>query len=263
MSVTSAGPSGSRNVIPFESTGMPESILELARLRSGLILFTGSTGAGKTTSMFSVADHLLKTTDRRLAVLESPAEIKLANQVGSVNHFEVGRNADSDMNAFEQALRMAPDVILMSELNDPEFMSNAIRGAETGHLVFSTMHCASAAEALSRILDNLQAEHPQDLRNRLAANLTAVIHHKKLPSMDGQGSVRAYEVLIVDPVVSNLIRSNDLKRIEEWMLVAGPGTVLLEQSLARLVREGKITLETALQNAGRGLTTLEFFLNQK
>lgn len=245
----------------FQTLGLPANVLDLTQLPSGIVLFVGVTGSGKSTSLASLEDDILKNQSIRMITIESPIEYELTSQKSLVTQREVGRDVDSFGLGIEDAMREAPDVIQIGEMRDPETMQAAIRAATSGHLVFSTMHCESAADAPTRILDAMPGDKINDVRAQLSRSLKAVVYQRLLPRKGGGKRVLAYEVMIVNTPIANMIRNNDLENIQNQLTMNGTGCVSFEQSLASLVREGKITEEVARRFALRDVAALERYMN--
>lgn len=246
----------------FKSLGLPDNVLSLTQLPSGIVLFVGVTGSGKSTSLASLEDDILKNQSIRMITVESPIEYQLKSQKSLVTQREVGRDVDSFGLGIEDAMREAPDVIQIGEMRDPETMQAAIRAATSGHLVFSTMHCESAPDAPTRILDSMPGDKLNDVRAQLSRSLKAVVYQRLLPRKGGGGRVLAYEVMIVNTPIANMIRNNDLENVQNQLTMAGTGCVSFEQSLAKLVQENLITRETAERFALRGPETLGRYLTR-
>lgn len=245
----------------FQALGLPGNVLSLTQLPAGIVLFVGVTGSGKSTSLASLEDDILKNQAIRMITVESPIEYVLTSQKSLVTQREVGRDVDSFGLGIEDAMREAPDVIQIGEMRDPETMQAAIRAATSGHLVFSTMHCESAPDAPTRILDAMPGDKLNDVRAQLSRSLKAVVYQRLLPRKGGGGRVLAYEVMIVNAPIANMIRNNDLENIQNQLTMTGTGCISFEQSLAKLVKDNKITEETARRYSLRGEATLERYLN--
>ncbi|MGH7685947.1 MAG: type IV pilus twitching motility protein PilT [Candidatus Dormibacteria bacterium] len=230
----------------FTELLLPEAVGELAHMPHGLVLFTGPTGAGKSTTQASLIDYINSTRARHVITLEDPIEYLHGNKRAVIEQREIGVDAPSFAAALRAALREDPDVVLIGELRDLESISIGLTVAETGHLVFGTLHTNDAAQAIHRLVDVFPAAQQQQIRVQLAGTLIAVVHQELLPRIGG-GRVAAFEVMIATPAVRNLIRDNKVGQLRNVMLTSsGSGMCTLEAALGWLVRAGFITEEDAL-----------------
>lgn len=194
-------------VIPHPKTlGIPESVLELTKKKRGLVLVTGPTGSGKSTTLASLIDVINTNSNSHIITLEDPIEYLHQHKKSIVNQREIGLDTDSYQDALRAALREDPDVILVGEMRDLETIAIAITAAETGHLVFSTLHTIGAANTVDRMIDVFPPHQQQQIRIQLASVLEAVISQQLIPSSDGLGRVAAFEVMHVNSAIRNLIR---------------------------------------------------------
>lgn len=194
-------------VIPHPKTlGIPESVLELTKKKRGLVLVTGPTGSGKSTTLASLIDVINTNSNLHIITLEDPIEYLHQHKKSIVNQREIGLDTDSYQDALRAALREDPDVILVGEMRDLETIGIAITAAETGHLVFSTLHTIGAANTVDRMIDVFPPHQQQQIRIQLASVLEAVISQQLIPSSDGLGRVAAFEVMHVNSAIRNLIR---------------------------------------------------------
>jgi twitching motility protein PilT len=233
----------------FDEIGLPHSVRELIELQRGLILFTGPTGSGKSTSMATLVDAINATRPCHILTIEDPIEYLHLNRRAVVHQREVGIDAQSFERALRAALREDPDVVLVGEMRDPESIAITLTLAETGHLVLSSLHTNDAPQALDRIVDVFTAERQGQIRLQLANTLAAVIAQRLVPRVGG-GILAVYEVLLANAPVRNLIRegkTNQLRNAMQMSLSAGHLT--MEMSLNELVRTGDITQETAVATA--------------
>jgi twitching motility protein PilT len=236
-----------RRLLSLEEIGFPPSVRELLSLPRGLILVTGPTGSGKTTSLASMLDVINSLTDAHIVTIEDPIEYFHDHKHGLVNQREVGVDVPSFAEGLRRALRQDPDVILVGEMRDLETMETAITAAETGHLVFSTLHTTGAARTVDRIIDAFPSDQQAMIRAQLSSNLKAVISQLLLPRADGKGRVAAFEVMINTPSIGALIRDNKTFRIANDILTGSKyGMVTLEQSLVNLYSEGLITRDLVI-----------------
>lgn len=238
-------------VIPWEvksleALGMPPVIETFADLPRGFVLVTGPTGSGKSTTLAALIDKANRTRSGHIMTVEDPIEFIHQNRSSLVNQREIGEDTHSYASALKYVLRQDPDIILVGELRDLETISVALTAAETGHLVFATLHTQSAEETISRIVDVFPANQQAQVRTQLAACLQAVVCQTLCKTADGLGRVAAVEVMVCDPAVRTLIREGKLHQIQS-ALQAGRsrGNQTLNQSLAELVQQGKISLSGA------------------
>lgn len=232
-----------QNKIPsFEDLGIPMAVRKLIDEPRGLILFTGPTGSGKTTSLASMIDYVNKNKSKHVITIEDPIEYVYYHEKSMIHQRELGRDVESFATALHSALREDPDIILVGEMRDFETISAAMTAAETGHLVLSTLHTSSAAQTVERIIDAYPAHGQAQARTQLAANLKGVITQVLVPSYDNDGMVMASEVLINNEAVANQIRENKTHQIVSTIVSgAAQGMHTLNMDLRRLVREQRIT----------------------
>ena len=227
------------NRIPdFEELGFPQVVRELAKLPQGLVLFTGPTGAGKSTSLASLVEWVNVNRPCHIITIEDPIEYIHEHRMALVSQREVGIDTESFEKSLHAALREDPDVILVGEMRDAESIAITLTLAETGHLVFSTLHTNDASQALDRIVDVFPSERQPQIRLQLSSVLNAVVAQRLLPKVDG-GQVAAFEVLIGNSAVRNLIREGRTRQLRNAMTLGqSDGMQTLEMDLNRLVREG-------------------------
>jgi twitching motility protein PilT len=234
----------------LEQLEMPAILRELTLRRRGLILVTGPTGSGKSTTLAAMIDRINEERACHIVTIEDPIEFIHAHKRAVINQREVGADTRSFARALRSALRQDPDVILVGELRDLESISIALTAAETGHLVFATLHTRSAAGAIDRIVDVFPAEQQAQVRVQLSSSLQGIVAQALLPTADGESRHAAVEVLIADDAVRNLIRQAKLEQVHSYMHTGGRrGMHTLEQDLARLVQDGVVTLADALTNS--------------
>lgn len=230
----------------FEELGLPEVLRDLALKDRGLVLFTGPTGCGKSTSLAACIDYINEYKELHIITVEDPIEYYHSSRNCLVNQRELGANTHSFANALRSALREDPDVILVGEMRDLETISLALTAAETGHLVFATLHTSSAAKTIDRIIDIFPASQKQQVRSMLAESLEAVIAQKLLPRKGGEGRVVACEVMVANVAVRNLIREDKIYQIPSVIQSGGKsGMQSLDQDLQRLLHKGMIDREIA------------------
>lgn len=232
----------------IDELGLPPSVKELTKAKKGLILVTGPTGSGKSTTLAALIDAINSTRCDHILTIEDPIEYLHNSKKSYVTQREVGPFGDtlSFKNALKYALRQDPDVILIGEMRDYKTIGIALTSAETGHLVFGTLHTSSAAQTVSRIVDVFPVDQQPQVRTMLASNLLAVISQVLLPWKDKAGRVLACEVLLANAAVKNNIRSGKVESIYQTIQMSqGEGMQTLDQSLVKLFREGLIDYETA------------------
>jgi len=237
-------------IMTFEEIGLPKICAALCRRPRGLFLVTGPTGSGKTTTLACMVNYINENIDRHIVTVEDPIEYYHTHKKSIINQREVGVDVPSFGEALRRVLRMDPDVILVGELRDLETIEAAIRAAETGHLVFSTVHTTSAAGTVTRLIDVFPPDQQEQIRTQLSTNLIAVLSQALCPLANGRGRIAAYEFMVVTPAISNLIRENKTYRIDSSIQTGKKlGMQLLDEHLWRLYESGKITLEEMLDKA--------------
>jgi twitching motility protein PilT len=240
-------------IIPFEiksleSLGIPPSVANFAGLPRGFVLVTGPTGSGKSTTLAALVDLANRTRHDHIMTVEDPIEFLHKHKSCLVNQREVGEDTWSFSNALKHVLRQDPDIILVGEMRDLETISVALTAAETGHLVFATLHTQDAAQTIDRIIDVFPPHQQQQVRSQLAMALQGVVCQTLAKTADGHGRVVATEVLVVTPAVRNLIREGKSHQIYSVMQAgAAHGMHTLDQHLADLVRTRRITYEVGLE----------------
>ncbi|WP_396643749.1 type IV pilus twitching motility protein PilT [Microbacterium sp.] len=230
----------------LDELGAPTIARELALRPRGLVLVTGPTGSGKSTTLTAMIDIINETKSDHIVTVEDPIEFVHTSKRSLVHQREVGADTRSFAEALRRVLRQDPDVILIGELRDPESISTALTAAETGHLVLSTLHTQGAAKSINRIVDAFPAHQQNQVRSQLGDTLQGVISQTLLPKAQGGGRVIATEVLVSTPAVANLIRENQISQLYNAMQAGdGHGMHTLDQSLKRLVEEGEVAASTA------------------
>jgi twitching motility protein PilT len=234
----------------FDSLHLPAVIRTFAELPRGLVLVTGPTGSGKSTTLASLLDIINRTKPVHILSCEDPIEFLYDHKMAIVNQREVGEDTNSFASALKRALREDPDVILVGEMRDLETIHMALTAAETGHLVFATLHTQSAPQTVDRIVDVFPPDQQGQIRVMLATTLQAVVTQQLLPTADGRGRAAAAEILIATPAVRNLIRERKGYQLASQMQSGAKyGMVTMDQNLAELVKSHRITLDAALERA--------------
>lgn len=229
-------------ILTLEQLGAPRIFAELALKPRGLVLVTGPTGSGKSTTLAAMVHHLNETTQGHILTVEDPIEFVHESRKCLVNQREVGHHTQSFSNALRSALREDPDAILVGEMRDLETIRLAMTAAETGHLVFGTLHTSSAAKTVDRIIDVFPGEEKDMVRAMLSESLQAVISQTLLKTRDGQGRVAAHEIMLGTPAIRNLIREGKVAQMYSSIQTgAGMGMQTLDQSLTELVRRQLIS----------------------
>jgi twitching motility protein PilT len=237
-------------LLSFEQIGLPEAVRELLVAPRGLILVTGPTGSGKTTTLATMLDWINTTRDRHIITVEDPIEYYHEHKKGLVTQREVGVDVPDFPEAIRRALRQDPDVILLGEMRDLATISAAITAAETGHLVFGTLHTTGSARTVNRIIDAFPANQQEQIRAQLSVSLLAVLSQVLMPRADGKGRAAAFEVMLMTSAVANLIRKNETQKIQSTIQTSRRmGMVTLDDHLLELVKTGVITAQVAVEHA--------------
>jgi twitching motility protein PilT len=232
----------------LDSLGIPDSLYQLCDLPRGVVLVTGPTGSGKSTTLASMIDVINQTRHEHILTVEDPIEFIHTNKNCMVNQREIGADTEGFANALKSALRQDPDVILVGEMRDLETIQIALTAAETGHLVFGTLHTSSAAKTVDRVVDVFPEHQQAQVRVMLASSLMGVVAQTLVPTADGQGRCVACEVLIPNAAIRNLIREGKIFQIPSIMQTSkGEGMQTLDMALAQLVKKEQVTMEEALK----------------
>ena len=240
--------------LTFEQIGMPEAVPRLITRPRGLLLVTGPTGSGKTTSLASMINFLNDNYDRHIITLEDPIEYFHKHKKSTVNQREIGIDVPDFKEGLRRALRMDPDVILVGEMRDLETIESALRIAETGHLTLATLHTNSAASTINRIIDVFPSDQQAQIRAQLSLVLEGILCQALLPRAEGSGRAMALEILVPNGAIRNLIREDKIHQIYSAMQSGQDkfGMQTFNQSLATSYFNKLITLETALQRSSLG-----------
>ena len=239
-----------QNMPTIDSLGLPQVLKELSMSKRGLVIFVGATGSGKTTSMAAMVDHRNENAYGHIITIEDPVEYVHAHKNCIVTQREIGLDTEGWHTALKNALRQAPDVILMGEIRDRETMEHAVAFSETGHLCLATLHANSANQALDRIVNFFPEERRDQLLMDLSFNLRALVSQRLLPRQDRKGRVAAVEIMLNTPLVSDLIFKGEVAGIKELMKRSRElGMQTFDQSLFDLYESYIVTYEDALRNA--------------
>src|ERR671939_1476597 len=237
---------------PLEELHLPATLHDFATQPRGLVLVTGPTGSGKSTTLAALIDEINRTRAEHILTIEDPIEFVHRHKRSLVNQREIGPDAHTFAEALRAALRQDPDVILLGEMRDLETIATALTAAETGHLVFATLHTQDAPSTVDRLIDVFPAAQQEQVRVQIAATLQGVVTQTLLPRIDGTGRVAAVEILIPDDAVRNLIRQAKVEQIYSVMQTGTQrGMQTLEQHLADLVMRGVVGLDVALNRSSR------------
>jgi len=236
----------------FAELGLPNQLEALAAEPRGLVLVTGPTGSGKSTTLATIIDLINRTRQEHILTIEDPIEFLHWHRSCIVNQREVGADTHSFADALRAALRQDPDVVLVGEMRDLETISTALTAAETGHLVLATLHTQSAPQTIDRIIDVFPAEQQDQVRIQLASTLQGIVTQTLVPTADGRGRAAALEILLPDDAVRNLIRQGKIEQIYSVIQTAtARGMQTMEQALADLVLRKVVTRELALSRTSR------------
>ena len=240
------------NIKSLEELRLPTTLHELTKKPRGLVLVTGPTGSGKSTTLAALIDEINRSRSEHILTIEDPVEFVHKHKGCIVNQREIGVDARGFGEALRAALRQDPDVILLGEMRDLETIATALTAAETGHLVFGTLHTQSAPSTIDRIIDVFPAEQQGQVRTQLASTLQGVVTQSLLPTADGAGRIAALEILFPDDAVRNLIRQGKVEQVYSVMQTnTSRGMQTLEQSLADLVMRRVITKDVAMGATSR------------
>ena len=229
--------------------GIPENILQLGDLSKGMVLVTGPAGSGKSTTLACIIDYINQNKKYHIITLEDPLEFLHSHKNSIVSQREISADTDSYIAALRASLRQSPDVILLGEMRDYETINVAMTAAETGHLIFSTLHTLGAAKTIDRIIDVFPANQQHQIALQLSMTLQAVVSQQLIPAVDG-GRVPAFEIMTLTPAIRNMIRDGKIPQIDGLLAGASsPGMISMDQSLINLAHAHRITTDTALTYA--------------
>ncbi|MCH5271823.1 MAG: type IV pilus twitching motility protein PilT [Lachnospiraceae bacterium] len=233
-----------------EELGVPDSVIELYQRKRGLVLVTGPTGSGKSTTLAAIIDKINNCRDAHVITLEDPIEYLHQHKMAMVNQREIGLDSENYANALRAALREDPDVILVGEMRDLETISVAITAAETGHLVLSTLHTIGAASTVDRVIDVFPPHQQQQIRVQLSNVLEAVVSQQLIPTSDEMGRVAAFEVMHANHAVRNLIREGKSHQLTSVMQTNRKlGMITMDEAIQQLYYNGRISRDMAIQFA--------------
>jgi twitching motility protein PilT len=236
------------DIKPLEALGIPPQVGNLARLARGFVLVTGPTGSGKSTTLAALVDQANRERSEHIMTVEDPIEFLHTHKSCLVNQREVGEDTKSFASALKHVLRQDPDIILVGELRDLETIGVALTAAETGHLVFATLHTQDAPQTIDRVIDVFPTNQQQQVRVQLAGSLQGVVCQQLLPTADGAGRVVASEVMMATPAIRNLIREGKTHQVYSAMQAgAKHGMQTMDQCLADLVKRHRVTYDLALE----------------
>lgn len=234
-----------QNVLSLETLNAPEIFKKICSLEKGIVLICGATGSGKTTTLNSMINYINENKKKHIITIEDPIEFIHKTKNCLIHQREIGRDANSFSLALKSAMREDPDIILLGEMRDKESIREALTAAETGHLVFGTLHTQSATTSINRIIDVFEAEEKNMIRSMLSMSLQAVVLQKLFKTIDGNGRVCAFEVLLNIPSVRNLIKENKIMQINSIMQTGSQyGMITMENSIEKLFKSGSISRET-------------------
>ncbi|MFN3484777.1 MAG: type IV pilus twitching motility protein PilT [Planctomycetota bacterium] len=237
-------------LLTFEEIGLPPSVKNLLFRPRGLILVTGPTGSGKTTTLATMIDFINQENDCHIITIEDPIEYYHEHKKSIITQRELGVDVGSFAEALRRGLRMDPDVMLVGEMRDLETIQAAITAAETGHLVFGTLHTTGAARTINRMVDVFPVEQQEQIRAQLSQALLAVISQQLLPRADGNGLIAAFEIMIINSAIEHMIRENQTHKITSAIQTgAQQGMILLDDFLYNLFLQKKITYQTMMAAA--------------
>ena len=240
------------DIKPLEDLGLPSALYELTSKPRGLVLVTGPTGSGKSTTLASMIDEINATRPDHIITIEDPIEFLHSHKSCIINQREIGTDATGFADALRGALRQDPDVILVGEMRDLETIATALTAAETGHLVFATLHTQSAPSTIDRIIDVFPAAQQDQVRMQLANSLQGIVTQTLMPRSDGAGRCCALEILFLDDAIRNLIRQGKIEQVYSYMQTGTRrGMQTMEQSLTDLVQRRQISVTEALGRSSR------------
>jgi twitching motility protein PilT len=244
-----------QKIIPLESLGLPEQVRQQCQKRAGLILVTGPTGSGKSTTLAAIVDHLNQTKKSHILTIEDPIEFVHQSKLCLIHQRQIGEHSQTFAAALRAALREDPDIILVGEMRDLETIELALTAAETGHLVLGTLHTRGAAKTLDRIISVFPSNQQNQVRTMAAESIRAIVSQVLLTRTDQLGMIAAYEILIMTPGIQNLVRETKIYQIPSAIQTGSRlGMRSMEQSLKKLILEKIITAESAQEYLTTSIT---------
>jgi len=238
-----------QNPLSMDELGLPNQLKKIAKLPNGLIIVTGPSGSGKTTTLASMIQEINKNQAKHIITIEDPIEYVYSDDKSIIQQREVGTHTHSFQRALKASLRENPDIILVGEMRDLETMQQAITAAETGHLVFTTLHTMGCGESVNRIIDSFPADQQNQIRTQLAQSLKAVCWQNLIKTKDKKGRVAAFEIMFSNNAIANMIRKGNTHQINSVIETSGKeGMQTMKTSLQNLLESGIITEEKALEN---------------
>lgn len=248
----------------LETLGLPNVVKEFAKKENGLVLVTGPTGSGKSTTLASILDSINKNFQKHIITLEDPIEYIYNRKNSIISQREIGKDTKNFKSGLKSVLRQDPDVILIGEIRDEETLATALTAAETGHLVFSTLHTIGAAQTIDRIIDMFQANQQNQIRMQLSSVCEGIISQQLIPNINNEGMVAATEVMVSTSAIKNLIRDSKTHQISNIIQTGSKnGMQLMDQDLVNLFKRRKISKESVINRCidleyTKGLIGLEF-----
>ena len=234
-------------VLNFEELGLPQTLMNIAQAKRGIIIITGTTGSGKSTTMAAILQYVNTYRQEHVITIEDPIEFEFQDNQSVFEQREVGLDTDSFAGALKHAMRQDPDIIMVGEMRDRISFEAALQAADTGHLVITTLHASNAAQTITRILDMFEKNEQDAIREALAANLCAVISQRLAPLAGGTGRAPVNEIMINTPIVNKLIQEDRLEKLSAAIQGGqGDGMMNFNQCLLELVNSGRVTREDAL-----------------
>ncbi|MPM69947.1 Twitching mobility protein [bioreactor metagenome] len=234
-------------ILAFEQLGLPPVLKEISKAKRGIIIVTGTTGCGKSTTMAAILQYVNTNRHEHVITIEDPIEYEFQDDQSVFEQREVGLDTDSFFGALKHALRQDPDIIMVGEMRDRISFEAALQASDTGHLVITTLHASSAAQTIARILDLFEKNEQDSIREALGANLCAVISQRLVPLASGSGRAPVNEIMINTPIVTKLIHENRLEKLSAAIQAGqGDGMMTFNQCLLGLVKAGRVSREDAV-----------------
>jgi twitching motility protein PilT len=237
-------------ILSFEQIGLPEHVRQMLHRPRGLILVTGPTGSGKTTTLATMLDYINTNMDKHIVTIEDPIEYYHPHKKGIVTQREIGNDVGTFQEAMRRVLRQDPDVVLLGEMRDLETIRTAVTAAETGHLVLATLHTTGSARTVDRIIDQFPSDQQEQIRTQLSVSIIAVISQVLMPRKDKGGQIAGFEIMVMTPAIENHIRKAETFKIPSTIQTSSNvGMILLDEFLFRQVKDGKVSETDAIEKA--------------